>query len=56
MGGGTYVKGIRSFIRDTLGKPTEIINQMEHILVAPRIEFESKMPYFVNVLGAIKGV
>lgn len=56
IGGGAYIKGIRTFVRDTLGKPTEIINQMEHILVAPKIDFESKMPYFVNVLGAIKGV
>ena len=56
MGGGSKIKGLRSYIRDELGRPTEILNQLDTILVAPGIDFEKYIELFMNLLGGIKGV
>ena len=56
IGGGSKIKGLRSYIRDALELPTEIMNQLETILMAPRIDFEEYVELFMNLLGGVKAV
>ena len=56
IGGGSKIKGLRSYIRDVLELPTEIMNQLDTILMAPRIDFEGYVELFMNLLGGVKAV
>lgn len=56
IGGGSKIKGIRSCIRDELEIPTEIMNQLDTILIAPQIDFEKYIELFINLLGGVKAV
>lgn len=56
IGSGTKIKGIRSYIRDELELPTEIMNQLDTILIAPQANFERYVELFINLLGGVKAV
>ena len=56
IGSGTKIKGIRSYIRDELELPTEIMNQLDTILMAPQANFERYVEIFINLLGGVKAV
>lgn len=56
IGSGTKIKGIRSYIRDELELPTEIMNQLDTILMAPQANFERYVELFINLLGGVKAV
>lgn len=55
-GGGSAIKGLRSYMRDALNIPTEKISQLDTVMIAPGVEFEHYTRFFVNTLGAINGL
>ena len=56
IGGGSYTKGIGSYIGDALNIPSEKISQLETIKIGSHSDFKENISYFVNILGAINGV
>ncbi len=55
-GGGSNIRGLRSYMRDALNIPTEKITQLDTVMVAPGVEFEPYTRFFINTLGAINGL
>ncbi|MBP3887074.1 MAG: pilus assembly protein PilM [Cellulosilyticum sp.] len=56
IGGGAEIKGLRSYIRDALNVPTEKMNQLETVMIAPGVQFETNIRFFVNILGGISAL
>lgn len=56
IGGGSNIRGLRSYIRDALNIPTEKIMELGAVMEVPKVEFEPYRRFFVNLLGAINGL
>lgn len=56
IGGGASIKGLRSYIRDTLNIPTEKLKELNTVSEEKGVEFENYRRFFVNILGTICGL
>ena len=56
IGGGAHIETLRTYVRDALNKPTEVINQLFDISVAPSIMFEQQIALFMNNLSVLCSV
>lgn len=56
IGGGSNIKGIRGYMRDTLNIPTEKITHFDSVMEGNDVGFEEYARFFVNALGAINGL
>ena len=56
IGGGASIKGLRTYVRDTLNIPTEKLKEFNTVSEDKGVEFENYRRFFVNILGTICGL
>lgn len=56
IGGGANIKGIKTYIRDSLNMQVKKLNEFSTVIDKPEIGFEPYRRFFVNILGAINGI
>ncbi|MBE6022427.1 MAG: hypothetical protein E7231_04220 [Cellulosilyticum sp.] len=56
LGEATKIADLRVYIRDALNIPTEVIDQLDKVRVAPSVDFEEQVNSFVYALGAISNL
>ncbi|PHV72340.1 hypothetical protein CS063_02360 [Sporanaerobium hydrogeniformans] len=56
IGGGTRIKGLRRYIKETLNIPTQVVKEFSTVIESPDIDFASSRVFFVNLLGALNSL
>lgn len=56
MGGGAEIQGLQFYIKELLNIETESIHYLSTVIGRKAIGFKPYMRFFINILGAVKGV